>query len=232
MKAKTVSLIKKQFHDFPDSRPLSPISRLAKDYPVAETEINSNEEMLVLDPYDLESATIDKQLTCQQRYWYYVLFGLKDDTVADMDESRINQILQKLTKRDLKESFKKILLNEIKSFWNFSLKQSVVDYVLLDASEQKRLRITPFMDYYVPKIARAPVPWHDQYVKNKEFINENLYIANPLMLQLLQLFSTMEKTKILDPETLSPSILPMSAEDVTGILRNQCVAFRSKMLNE
>jgi dynein heavy chain len=46
------------------------------------------------------------------------------------------------------------------------------------------------------------------------------------------LFSTIEKTKILDPEALSPNILPLSAEDVTSILRNQCGAFRSKMLNE
>lgn len=187
---------------------------------------------LELDPYDLESATIDKQLTCEQRYWYYVLYGIKDETVAPIDETRVDQILINSTKRQLKESFKKELMNEIKGFWNLSLKQSVLDYVLLDSSEQKRLGITPFIDYYIPRIARAPVPWHNEFLKNKAFIMENLYISNPIMLNLLDIFSTIEKTKIIDPEALSPSILPMSTEDVTTILKNQCAAFRSKMLNE
>jgi dynein heavy chain len=229
-KVPSISSVKKGILDV-ESRPLSPITRIATTYPAKKID-QEKKGFPELDPYDLESATIDKQLTCEQRYWYYVLHGLKDDTVAPIDEPRIYSILLSLTKRDMKESFKKELINEIKGFWNLSLKQSVLDYVLLDSSEQKRLGITPFIDYYVPKIARAPVPWHGEFLKNKAFIVENLYISNPIMLQLLGLFSTIEKTKIIDPEALSPSILPMSTEDVTTILRNQCATFRAKILNE
>ena len=221
----------KKVGELSDSRPLSPITRIEKDYPQVKKSIIERETP-ELDPYDLESATIEKQLTCEQRYWYYMFYGIQDDAIAPIDEARITQILIKMSKKDLKEPFKSQLINEIKGFWNLSLKQSVLDYLLLDNSEQKRLGIVPFIDYYIPKIARAPVPWHEEFLKNKALILENLYISNPIMLQLLQLFSTIEKTKIIDPEVFSPSILPMSTEDVTTIFRNQCAVFRSKILNE
>lgn len=220
-----------------ESRPLSPQSRIQTSYePLKPVDLNPKKSNIVLDPYDMESQTVAKQLTPEQRYWFYVQNGIQQDSIAPIESCTISEIEKfvpgKLLEADYLQKSKHQILVEIEETYNQAVRQSIIDYILLDPTEQARLGISPFLDPYVPRIARAPVPWHADVIKAKEAIRDNLYITNPVMSELLGIFTQFEKCRIVDPSVFTPNVLPMSTEDFQTIFKNQCAAFRAKMLTE
>ena len=63
-----------------------------------------------------------------------------------------------------------------------------VDYILKDAEERKRLHITAVPRAFPQRIIRAPVPWHDQYKIMQEFNEMQLFVTNPMMLELQKIW--------------------------------------------
>jgi dynein heavy chain len=124
------------------------------------------------------------------------------------------------------------LMDEVKRQHCLSVKQSIVDYILLDKSERQRLMIPTLIERYSPKICRAPVPWHESLLIPKDYLENNLFIANPMMIHILAAYEPYKKTKIIDMSVFTPSILPISVDEFGAILKSQCQSFKSKMLNE
>ncbi|KAJ3098250.1 Dynein heavy chain 3, axonemal [Phlyctochytrium planicorne] len=219
-----------------DSRPISPESRILKDYEPLACGEKQKKEKVVLDPYDLESTNIAKRLTPEQRYWYYVMKGIPDDAIAPIEDGTLHavecHIPEKLFSTDYLQTKRKEMIAEICDDYRIALKQSIVDYILLDDSERQRLLIPNFVQNYIPRIARAPVPWHDELAKTRGFISDNLFLTNPVMLELLKIFSSIESSRIVDMSVFTPAVLPMTIEDFQSILRSQCQAFKAKLLNE
>lgn len=80
---------------------------------------------------------------------------------------------------------------------------------------------------------RAPVPWHLDVLEMKENIEKNLYITNPVMLELLKIYhDQFSGTKIIDMSLFAENMIPTSVEQFQSILKSQCQAFKTKMLNE
>lgn len=65
---------------------------------------------------------------------------------------------------------------------------ALLKYILLDPSQQRRLRISRFPASYTPANIQAPVPWHHPYVTASHRIEYNLFIAHPLLLSLRHLW--------------------------------------------
>lgn len=138
----------------------------------------------------------------------------------------------KLLVADSLQGTRKNVIGEIKEDYDLAIKQSIVDYILLDPTEQRRLQIPPFLERYVPRLARAPVPWHEDVGKSKAGMEQDLYVTNPMMRELLTAFSPYENLRIVDLSVFTPNVLPMTMEDFQNTLKNQCAAFRAKILNE
>ncbi|KAI8893820.1 dynein heavy chain and region D6 of dynein motor-domain-containing protein [Globomyces pollinis-pini] len=191
---------------------------------------------MILDPVDLESHTISKQVTAQQRYYFYVERGIQNECLSQMDDITLQSIQSQLSTSMRESTLLKptvqTLLEEIKQNHLTAVKQSIVDYILLDPSEQQRLKIPFIVQRYEPATARAPVPWHDHLITIKKTIEQNLFITNPVMGQLLQIFALFEKCKVVDMSVFTPSVLPMTVGEFQAILKNQCLAFKNKLLNE
>ncbi|KNC96829.1 uncharacterized protein SPPG_07663 [Spizellomyces punctatus DAOM BR117] len=236
---RTVSLDRR--HEKPpihvESRPLSPYSRLATACPPLK-DLGEIPQMAppALDPYDLESDNIAKQLTAEHRYWYYVEKGIPDDAIAPMDRSNMEAVRSlipsTLLSSDSLVSTRNVVTQEIRDEYTTALKRSIVDYILLDPAEQERLCIPPFFTPYSPRIARAPVPWHESVVSAKGYMDENLFVTNPVMLDVLAIFEQFKHSRVADMSVFSPAVLPMTMEEFQAILKNQCQAFKNKMLNE
>ncbi|KAJ3092439.1 Dynein heavy chain 3, axonemal [Quaeritorhiza haematococci] len=190
----------------------------------------------VLDPFDLEVNNMSKQLTPAQRYWYYVEAGIPEDAVPPMQDESLFSIQKRLpAKLSQADHLKKVnveLVNEVRHSYNISLRQSIIDYILLDSNEQKRLDIPVFNVPYTPRIARAPVPWHDDLIQTRTSIRDKLYITNPVMLKLLQIFQNFEQCRLVDMKVFTPAQLPMTIEDFQNVLKGQCQAFKAKLTNE
>ncbi|KAJ3206419.1 Dynein heavy chain 7, axonemal [Entophlyctis luteolus] len=175
-------------------------------------------------------------LTPEQRYWHYVKKGIADESIAPIEESTINAVIKHISPNllasDSLQLCKSEIVSEIQADYCIALKQSIVDYILLDAKERDRLKIPPLPPRYVPRIARAPVPWHETVNAVKGFMAENLLITNPAMLNLLALHNQFMANRIIHVDTFTPAVLPMTIDDFQATLRNQCQNFRTKLLNE
>jgi dynein heavy chain len=152
------------------SPPMSPATRrLFLTPPIPPLNIEG--PLIDLDPVDMETKTIAKQITAKQRYWFYVEKGIKNVDLARLEPSTIKKI-KSLIKPSLisrAETFES-LLDEVKRHHCLSIKQSIVDYILLDDSERQRLMIPTLIERYKPKICRAPVPWHKSLTIPKEYL--------------------------------------------------------------
>ena len=216
---------------------MSPISRKNILYPINLEEYELPKPPKVeLDPFDLELINIGIQLSPDKRYWYYVQKAIPSAAVAPLEPSSIKNIETRLSIRfpETKnvQRVKKEVLNEIYSSYDTAVRQSIVDYILMDPNEQTRLEIPLLHVPYEPQVLRAPVPWHQDFADTKSFIQENLYNTNPIMFQIQRIFAEVSNLKLLDMSVFDSSALPISIEQFLSTLRAQCMAFRTRLLEE
>ena len=189
-----------------------------------------------LDPFALETITISQQVTPEQRYWFYVERGIPNNALSELEDKTIKGFEKRIPKAlldaDHLQETKRGIVDEVKQYHSRSIKQGIVDYILLDPKEQERLQIPRFFANYVPRIARAPVPWHNEIVTYKQQLEQNLFILNPVMRNLLEIFSKFENSRIVDMSVFTASVLPMTTDEFQTILKNQCQTFKNKLLNE
>lgn len=215
-----------------DSPPMSPESRRVA-LNISKTISKEMGPPIDLDPVELESKTIAKQITAEQRYWFYVERGINNRDLSALDTTSIKRI-RSLIKPSLlsrAETFD-ILLDEVKRKHCSAIKQSIVDYILLDDSEKERLMIPYIFEKYTPKVCRAPVPWNQSLYIAKDYLKYNLFISNPMMIHILAAFEPYKNAKIVDMSVFTPAILPISVDEFGSILKSQCQAFKQKILNE
>jgi dynein heavy chain len=80
------------------------------------------------------------------------------------------------------------LETEIVSDYNQSLCRAILEFILLDPGERKRLNIYNFPADYPPIVIQAPVPWHSTFVISSHVLHHRLFIVNPVLLSLRDLW--------------------------------------------
>jgi dynein heavy chain len=172
------------------SRPLSPQER-----------IDSYVEPETFTTIFIEPQGLTERNHSHERYWHYINYGIPESILPSFDEqnAKLKHQFDILSEDLLKRAAVHDLYLDVEKDYKFSLKRSIVDYVLLDADERRRLDIDSvpklFMD---PKTIRAPVPWSQTYQNSKQFLESNLFITNPVMRELLQIGSTYKSLRIID----------------------------------
>ena len=107
---------------------------------------------------------------------------------GDVMENVSSRILPKLLKNpDWKELIDQ-LWDEIREDYRGSWQKSIVDYVLMDSAEKKRLRIEACPQPHAHRTIRAPVPWHDSFHHAKQAQTHQLFVTNHLMTELHDLW--------------------------------------------
>ena len=77
---------------------------------------------------------------------------------------------------------------EVRSDYITAAKRSVLDYILLDTEERARLGISLRPEPWQPRVVRAPVPWHQNFLQAKQFCRHNLFSLNTVMIKLNDLW--------------------------------------------
>ena len=80
------------------------------------------------------------------------------------------------------------LETEIQDDYLKATKCSIVDYILMEKSEQKRLRINIPPETLCPVTIRAPVPWRSSFQSSSDFCTENLHTTSETIQQLNDLW--------------------------------------------
>jgi dynein heavy chain len=77
---------------------------------------------------------------------------------------------------------------EIRRDYNQSLRKAILDYILLDPEGRKHLNIHTYPTDYPSIAIRAPVPWHSTFVISSHVLHHKLFIVNPILLCLRDLW--------------------------------------------
>uniref|UniRef100_A0A8D3EB25 Dynein axonemal heavy chain 7 n=1 Tax=Scophthalmus maximus TaxID=52904 RepID=A0A8D3EB25_SCOMX len=126
-----------------------------------------------------------------QRYIYYITTGVPTSVLAPQPQQQMMNILS-LVPPDTEDSSKKIkamradMEEEVKSDYVFSLKKSIVDYILMDPAERQRLTIASIPKPFSRRVIRAPVPWTTSYREAHMWQSQHLFTASYIMVLLTE----------------------------------------------
>lgn len=183
------------------SRPLTPREQLSI---VKNQCYVRNEEVIEPEKQDLE------------RYYYYILNGISEDDILPPNPVTIDRIIiQRVAPSSQIENEYRDLLNqlktEVKKDHNYSSRKAVVDYILKDEKEKERMFIKRIPKQFLSQCLRAPVPWSNIYQTSKCYIEKHLFITNPIMGALQNLwYEKFSSWRFINIERLMNSGLPLS----------------------
>lgn len=123
-----------------------------------------------------------------QRYEYYVQQGVSPSDIAPMPAETMEEIYRHLAPKLLQnpdwQPLKDQLVEEVQQNYQLSLQKAIVDYILRDSNELKRLKIASVPRVFPQKTIRAPVPWHDSFRQAFDAQSQQLFITNRIMSEL------------------------------------------------
>ncbi|KAJ8245818.1 hypothetical protein GJAV_G00260630 [Gymnothorax javanicus] len=173
-----------------------------------------------------------------ERYMYYINTGVPSDMVIAHTMEQMDRI-QKLVPDWLLSGSEEVqtlhsqLKEEVLDIYSYSLKKSIVDYILKDSSERQRLSISHVPKPFPRRVIRGPVPWSSSCTEAKSWLTEHLFTVNPMMLHLQDLwlnqFSSLRFVKL---EALFSASFPLLPTEFEELVKEQCQATRDVLLNK
>ena len=121
---------------------------------------------------------------------------------------------------------------EVRSDYVTAAKKSVLDYILLDEDERLRLNISVRPSPWEPRVVRAPVPWHQNFLQAKQFCRHNLFSLNTVMVKLNDLWwRRYNNLRFVVPNRLrGVDGGPVSPQDLEDRVFTQCEEARTVLL--
>ena len=117
------------------------------------------------------------------------------------------------------ELFEQLRL-ELNDDFNFSQRQAIVDYILKDPQERKRLKIKQIPIEFQTPCIRAPVPWHSVIKPARNSLVNKLHRSNPVMQGLQNLFfKEFHDTRFIRIDDLK---VPCAAEMLSAQIVTHC----------
>ncbi|KAF3833726.1 hypothetical protein F7725_024930 [Dissostichus mawsoni] len=168
----------------PSSRPMSPKEQL--------DIMNSQEEKrkaIQTDPNEKDLKASSKEISNEHRYMYYITTGVSSSVLAPMPRQQMMSILRLLPPEteDCSKHLQIMRANleeEVKRDYYFSLKESIVDYILMDPSELQRLSISSIPKPFPRRVIRPPVPWAASYKETHIWQSQHLFTVSQIMVLL------------------------------------------------
>uniref|UniRef100_A0A8C4DY39 Dynein axonemal heavy chain 3 n=1 Tax=Dicentrarchus labrax TaxID=13489 RepID=A0A8C4DY39_DICLA len=207
----------------PSSRPMSPNEQLDVMY-------SQEEEIRVT-----QREPNEKDL---ERYMYYICTGVPSSVLAPQPDQQMMNIMC-LLPPDTENSSKQLLImranleEEVERDYYFSLKKSIVDYILMDPSERQRLSISSIPKPFPRRVIRAPVPWATSYKEAHKWQSQHLFTVSPIMVLLqdvwLNSFSSLRFVRLEDLFSTSLPLLPSEFEE---FVQRQCQTTRDELLQK
>ncbi|XP_033740540.1 dynein heavy chain 3, axonemal-like isoform X1 [Pecten maximus] len=198
--------------DLPPSRPMTPTEQM--DIMLAIEEENRQQTG---EPTERDEA----------RYYYYIEKGIRREMLALPHPDTMKNICQLvpsplLSSIELKGMVED-LTKEVNSDYEFSIRKTIVDYILKDPTEKDRLHIAWTPKPFQKRIIRAPVPWHSTYSDLKAYNMEHLFITNPIMLELQDIwFDQFNHLRFVNLKELREADLPLLPNEFESLVKKQC----------
>ena len=171
-----------------------------------------------------------------QRYWYYITKVVQSRMVApqhpDQYQRFCSYLTPKLTQPSLADLHDKLKL-EIQQVYDLAIRQAVVDYILLDPSERKRVKIFRIPKIFRSHTIRAPIEWHDTMNEIKRDLQITLHANNPIMSALQVLWDEhYAHQRLISFQDLTNAALPMVPQEFEKFLEQRVNQMRKTLSEE
>ncbi|XP_052264555.1 dynein axonemal heavy chain 3-like isoform X1 [Dreissena polymorpha] len=198
--------------EMPPSRPLTP-----------------HEQMDIMRSIEIEDD-IQTGLPTErdlERYYYYIDKGIDKSMIAVPDPSMMKNVCglvpsALLTNNELDHMIQD-LSEEINHDYEYSIRKSIVDYILKDPEEKARVHIGTVPKSFPQRIIRAPVPWHETFLQLKEHNRQHLFITNPIMQHLQNIwFDQFSSLRFINLKELEAADMPLLPSEFESLITKQC----------
>ena len=147
--------------------------------------------------------------------------------IADPPESQESNILKLIPKKHLSDPRLRPVFTsldfEVSLDYDLSMRRSIVNYVLSDPAERRRLHITSIERSRNHMVTRAPVPWHMPYFEAKTLISQELFVTNTAVVELQQIFSAkFAHLRFVRIHDLEKAGLPMVPSEFEKLVASHC----------
>ncbi|XP_050953838.1 dynein axonemal heavy chain 3 [Labeo rohita] len=219
----------------------SDVSVVRRRQPVIHTScpLSPNQQLEIMRHEETQSRREQTEPTEKdlERYVYYITEGVYGHMLAPQPPEQITSILKLLPscfqgdERKM-QKMREDLLEEVHRDYEFSLRKSIVDYILLDPAERERLSVSAVPRLFPSRVIRAPVPWSESYREAHIWQTENLYTVNPMMLHVQDLWmNSFSSLRFVHLDDLLSADLPLLPTEFEELVRQQCQKTRDELLN-
>ncbi|XP_023329300.1 dynein heavy chain 3, axonemal [Eurytemora carolleeae] len=170
------------------------------------------------------------------RYEYCLNVELMDQNVEALSKQQYNRI-KSLCKpgwfNDLMMKSKISVLHlEVEEQHSEASRKAILDYLLLDPQEQRRLEIQNVAQSWTPLVVRAPVPWHQTYLQANQFCRHNLFTLNTVLEKINNLWwRRYNNLRFVSPARLrTVDGGPVSPRDFENRVFSQCEEARNLLI--
>ncbi|CAH8646697.1 unnamed protein product [Heterobilharzia americana] len=164
-----------------------------------------------------------------ERYHYYISKGIPDHMLAPLPIGLWERLHKYLPSR-LTSVWPTVVIElqqQIHEDYEYALRKSIVDYILLDPDERKRLFIEWLPVPYPSFVVRAPVPWHTRRKRAYEFCKRFLFTTGPIPLALQNIWCTeFSHLRFVNYDELINLPSPIEPKEFERLITEQCQATR------
>jgi len=196
--------------DYGDAAAVSELAQAMSGFHFNEASSRPTSPQAQLNTIAMENAVADSDMPTKRdvaRFVHYYETGIPTDDLPQFDECMLQLVpstggtetrpVQENVRSRLPEELVndpdyqpllEELTGEVTASYLQSQKLSILNYVLKDPAERKRLQVENVPHPFETQTVRAPVPWHQAAGIAAAFLENELFITNPIMLQLLELW--------------------------------------------
>ncbi|XP_075900184.1 dynein axonemal heavy chain 3 [Nelusetta ayraudi] len=207
----------------PGSRPMSPQEQL--------NVMHGHEEKMKA----LQTEPDGRDL---ERYQHYITTGISSAVLSSLPAQQLTKILRLLPPDTERSSanmptVRADVQDEAEKDYHLSMKKSIVDYVLMDPLERRRLSVSSIPRPFPWRVIRAPVPWTSSYQEAQRWHSQHLFTATPIMVLLQDIwmsgFSSLRFVRLEDLFSASLPLVPSQFED---FVQKQCRMARDELVQQ
>ena len=174
----------------------------------------------------------------KERYLKYINHDLAKVSVAKLSKEQVQRIHKRLNNKRktvqniMLRKLLAVLTQEMERDHEEAMRKAVVDYVLMDPGERKRVNVPRVPGTFERSLIRAPVPWHGQYVIARQYCRHNLFTLNPVVVRVSHLWHRRyHELRFISPSLLrSASGDPLSPPDMRQRIFGQCDEARTILM--